>query len=133
MQAQQKFTQNCIYPILLRKLKFHIFCFFKLRPLSRPRPLLPCFFIFFSVQFSRCKEANADHMPLGAFRSFSAASLSRNLEIHKVFLRFLAFPVTKNSSQIAPADMIIVYFERYTLKIEQCKTGLAAFLRKGLT
>ena len=55
-RLNRSFTQNCIYPILLRKLKFHIFCFFKLRPFSRPRPLLPCFFIFFSVQFSRCNS-----------------------------------------------------------------------------
>ena len=40
--------QNCIYPKLL---KFHIFVCnaFALRP------LLPCFFISFSVQFSRCR------------------------------------------------------------------------------
>jgi len=38
-----------------------------------------------------------------------ATILSRNLEIHKVFLRFLAFIVTKKSSQIALADFIIVH------------------------
>ena len=35
--------------------------------------------------------------------------LSQNLEIHKVFLRFFAFILTKKSSQSALADFIVVY------------------------
>jgi len=41
--------------------------------------------------------------PCGTLRSFSATSLSQKLEIHKVFLRFFVFLVTKKSSQIALA------------------------------
>ena len=39
-----------------RKIKVPHFLLFKLRPFSRSHPLLPCFFIFFSVQFSRCNS-----------------------------------------------------------------------------
>ena len=41
----------------------------------------------------------------GALRIFSATNLSRILEIHRVFLRILAFFVTQNLSQIALAEL----------------------------
>jgi len=44
----------------------------------------------------------------GTLRSFSAAALSPNLGIHKVFLRFLAFAATKKTAQFALAELIIV-------------------------
>ena len=44
-------------------------------------------------------------MPLRRFSVF----FRRNLEIHKVFLRFLTFIATKKTSKTALADFIIVY------------------------
>ena len=59
--------------------------------------------------------------PFGASRSFSAMILSQNLEIHKVFLRFFAFILTKKSSQITLADMIIVYLRDIPSKLNNVR------------
>ena len=45
------FTQNCIYPNFLIKVSTICFCYIIL---FNDVPLLPCFFILLSVQFSRC-------------------------------------------------------------------------------
>lgn len=44
------------------------------------------------------------HIRFGALRPFFATISSQNLEIHKVFLRFFIFIVTKKPSQFALAE-----------------------------
>ena len=51
-RLNRSFTQNCIYPIF-EKLKFHI-CFFRCDLFQDRALCCLAFFIFFSVQFSRC-------------------------------------------------------------------------------
>ena len=56
-RLNRSFTQNCIYPKFSEKLKFHI-CFLDATFFQDRALCCLAFFIFFSVQFSRCKLRN---------------------------------------------------------------------------